>query len=89
MKLFNWLSITPGINADLERSKLENTTYALPHVQNEIINIGKNIIKKYLVDKIRSANHFLIMVDEVISFNKEVIDLCVQFVNHDIREVFL
>ena len=33
------------INARLERPKLKNTTYASPHVQNEIINSGKNIIK--------------------------------------------
>ena len=40
------------INAHLERPKLKNTTtYASPYVQNEIINIGKNITKKYLVDK--------------------------------------
>ena len=39
------------INARLERPKLKNTTYASPHVQNEIINSGKNIIKKYFVDK--------------------------------------
>ena len=62
------------MNAYLERPKLKNTLYTSPHVQNEIINIGKNIIKKHLVDTIRSANHFLIMVDEITSFNKEVID---------------
>ena len=33
------------INARLERPKLKNTTYASPHVQNEIINLGKNIMK--------------------------------------------
>ena len=31
---------------------------------------------------------FFIMVDEITSFNKEVIHLCVQFVHHDIREDF-
>ena len=36
------------INAHLERPKLKNTMYASPHVQNEIINIGKSLIKKYL-----------------------------------------
>ena len=29
-----------------------------------------------------------IIVDEITSFNKEVIHLCVWFVNHDIREDF-
>ena len=33
------------INACLERPKLKNTTYTSPHIQNEIINSGKNIIK--------------------------------------------
>ena len=33
------------INACLKRPKLKNITYASPHVQNEIINSGKNIIK--------------------------------------------
>ena len=92
----NYVSINEGIelakhnsiiNAHFARPKLKNTTYASLYVQNEIINIGENIIKKYLVDKIRSANHFLIMVDEI-TFNKEVIDLCVQFVNCGIREDF-
>ena len=32
------------INAHLERPKLKNTMYASPYVQNDIINIGKNII---------------------------------------------
>ena len=78
------------INAHLERPKLKNTTYTSPHVQNELINLGKNIIKKYLVDKIRSTNQFLIMVDEITSFNKEIVDLCVvRFVNYDIRDDFL
>ena len=77
------------INAHLERPKLKNTTYASPHIQNEVINLGNNIIKKYLVDKIKSTNQFLIMVDEITSFNKEVIHLCFRFVNHDIREDFL
>ena len=44
------------INAHLERPKLKNTTYTSLHVQNEIINIGKNIIKKYLVVTISSVN---------------------------------
>ena len=56
-----FLSINGGIqlakhnsvkNSLPERPKLKNSTYASLHVQNEIINIGKNIIKKYLVDKI-------------------------------------
>ena len=33
------------INAHFERPKLKNTTYeSSPHIQNEVINLGKNII---------------------------------------------
>ena len=46
------------INAHLERLKLKNTTYTSPHVQNEIINIGKNVIKKYLVYKNKKCKSF-------------------------------
>ena len=47
------------------------------------------MIKKYFVDKIRSVHYFLIMVDKITTFNREIIYLCVQFINHDIREDFL
>ena len=72
----------PAINAHLESPKLRNASYVSPHIQNELINIiGKNIIQK----------HFSIMVDEITSFNKEVMPLCVRFVdsNRNIREEFL
>ena len=88
MKLFNRLNITQSLRAHLVRPKLKNTMYALPHVENEIIKMGKNIIKKYLVDRIRSSNNFFRLVDEIISFNKEVINLCVQFVNHSNQRGF-
>ena len=82
----------PTINAHLESPKLRNASYISPHIQNELINIiGKNIIQKHLVNEVVSAKHFLIMIDEITSFNKEVMPLCVRFVdsNHDIREEFL
>ena len=60
-----------------------------PTYKIKIIISGKNIIKNYLVDKIRITNNFFIMVDEITSFNKEIIHLCVQFVHHDIRGDFL
>ena len=81
----------PAINAHLESSKLRNASYVSPHIQNELINIiGKNIIQKHLVNEVVSAKHFSIMVDEITSFNKEVMPLCVRFVdsNRDIREEF-
>ena len=82
----------PVINAHLESPKLRNVSYISPHIQNELINIiGKNIIQKHLVNEVVSAKHFSIMVDEITSFNKEVMPLCVRFVdsNPDIREEFL
>ena len=82
----------PAINAHLESPKLRNASYVSPHIQNELINIiGKNIIQKHLVNEVVSAKHFSIMVDGITSFNKEVMPLCVRFVdsNRDIREEFL
>ena len=40
------------INAHLERPKLKNIMYASPHVQNGIINIGKNIIRNICLIKL-------------------------------------
>ena len=65
MKVFNWLSIIPS-------SKAKESHCASPHTQNEIINVGDNIIRIYLIDKISSTNNSLIMVDEITSFNKEL-----------------
>ena len=82
----------PAINAHLESPKLRNPSYVSPHIQNEFINIlGKNIIQKHLVNEVVSAKHISIMVDEITSFNEEVMPLCVRFVdsNHDIRKEFL
>ena len=82
----------PAINAHLESPKLRNASYISPHIKNELIKIiGKNIIQKHLVNEVVSAKHFLIMVDEITSFNKEVMPLCVRCVdsNRDIREEFL
>ena len=53
-------------------------SYVSWHIQNEFINIiGKNIIQKHLVNEVISEEHFSIMVDEITSFKKEVMPLCV------------
>ena len=46
------------------------------------------MIKKYFVNEIKVHIIFLIMVDKITTFNREINYLCVQFVNHDIREDF-
>ena len=72
----------PAINAHLESPKLRNASYVSPHIQNELLNIiGKNINQKHLVNEVVSAKYFSIMVDEITSFNREVMPLCVQFVD--------
>lgn len=67
-------------------------TYLSPQTQNEIIDIiGKRIIQNSIVAEVKQAPFYSILVDEVTSFNRESMPLCVRFVdvNKDIREEFL
>ena len=49
----------PALHAHLESLELKIALYISPHVLNQISNTrGKNMIPKYLIDKVRSARHF-------------------------------
>ena len=79
----------PILKGHLENPRQRNATYVSPRIQNEIIDIiGKNIIQKSILEQIRKAKYFSIMVDEVTSHNTEVMPLCIRFVDSDkhIRE---
>lgn len=53
----------------LEEPRQSNAIYLSPHTQNELIDIiGKNIIQKSLLEEVKQARFFSIMVDEVTSF---------------------
>ena len=80
------------VKKHLEKPCQSNATYLSPDTQNQLIDIiGKKIIQKSLVDEVKKAKFFTILVDEVTSFNTEIMPLCVRFVdaNSDIREEFL
>ena len=82
----------PILKGHLEKPRQKNATYISPRIQNEIIDIiGKNIIQKSIVEEIRQAKFFSVLVDEVTSYNTEVMPLCIRFVDKDkcIREEFI
>ena len=70
-------------------SSLKNATYLSPRIQNELIVImGVHIIQRKLVDEIKKAKLFTILVDEVSSQHVEQMPLCICFVDNSsaIRE---
>ena len=76
----------------METPKLQNATCLSHQTQNEMIDvIGKRIIQAKLVQEVKDAQIYTIMVDEVTSHNVELMPLCIRFVdkNHDIREELL
>ena len=76
----------------LEHPAMRNATYLSPDSQNKIIDIiGKQMIRQPILDEVKRAKFFSIMVDEVTAHNKEQMPLCVRFVdgNRNIREEFL
>ena len=72
----------PILKNHLEKPKLRNATYISPRIQNELIDIiGKCIIQKSIIDEIKKAKYFSVMVDEVTSHNQEIMPLCIRFVD--------
>lgn len=82
----------PILKKHLQKPRQRNATYLSPHTQNELIDIiGKNIIQSDIIKEIQKAVCYSIIVDEVTSHNKEVMPICIRFVdeNKNIREEFL
>jgi hypothetical protein len=70
----------------------KNATYLSPTTQNQILNIlGQDIILNSLISEVQEAGFYAVMADEVTSHNREVLALCVRFVdsNLNIREEFI
>ena len=64
-------------------------TYLSPQIQNELIDIlGNDIILTSIINEIKEAKFYAILVDEATSHNVEQMTLYIQFVdkNRDIRE---
>ena len=80
------------LEAHLDTPRMRNATYMSGETQNQLAEtIGKDIIQQSLVQEVREATFFTIMVDEVTSHNNEVMPLCVRFIDRErnIREEFL
>ena len=80
------------IKMHIEHPSLKNATYLSPRIQNELIVImGVHIIQRKLVDEIKKAKLFTVLVDEVSSHHVEQMPLCIRFVDDSsaIREEFL
>ena len=76
----------------LDVPKLRNATYLSPEIQNEMIDvIGNKIIQHSIVQEVRNAQIYTIMVDEVTSHNTNMMPVCIPFVdkNLNIREELL
>ena len=61
----------------LEKPCQSNATYLSPDTQNKLLDIIGKIIQKSLVDDVKQAKFFTILVNEVTSFNTEIMPLCV------------
>ena len=80
------------LKAHLVKPRQKNATYISSKIQNEIIDInGKEIILRSIIEEIQKAKFFSVMVDEVTSYNKEHVPLCIRFVDSkkSIREEFI
>ena len=76
------MNCDPILKNHLERPHLRNATYLSPQTQNKIIDIiGKRMIQKSIVAEVKQAPFYSILVDEVTSFNREFMPLCVRFVD--------
>ena len=79
----------PILKKHLQKPRQRNATYLSPHTQNELIDIiGKSIIQSDIVKEIQKTVYYSIIVDEVTSHNKEVMPICIRFVdeNKNIQE---
>ena len=69
-----------------------HVTYMSPLIQDEVIEIiGQGIILKNLLEEIKAAKLYSIIVDEITSHNKEQLALYARFIdkNNDVREDFI
>lgn len=76
----------------LDMPKLKNATYLSPETQNEMIDvIGQRVIKSKIVQEVKDARIYTIMVNEVTSGNTELMPVCIRFVDKEltVREELL
>lgn len=71
---------SPELKAHLENSP-RNARYLSPKIQNELIKINADLIRKSIVDECNASLFWSIMVDETTDVStKERVSICVQYV---------
>ncbi|XP_071483383.1 52 kDa repressor of the inhibitor of the protein kinase-like [Diadema antillarum] len=72
-------------------ARTNTSRYTSPLSQNELISAIASFITEDLVHEIQEAKFYCVMADEVTSHNKEIMALCIRFVDKErnIREEFL
>ena len=73
-------------NSDIKEHLIngpKNTKYTSKTVQNEILGIAANQIRDYYRSCLRKSPHFSIMADEVTSHGKEILAVCLRFLEID------
>ena len=71
---------------------MRNVTHMSPQTQNELSKVmGKHIVLRTIVDELKVARWYAILVNEVTSHNTEHLAICARFIDqsNDIREEFL
>ena len=80
------------LHQHMEQPAMKNCTYQSPQIQNQLIEIiGKEIIQKQIIDEVKKAKFYSLMVDEVTSHNTEQLSMCLRFVDEErnLREEFV
>ena len=66
----------PSLEAHLKNPRMRNATYLSSQTQNDLAEvIGKDFIQKSILQEVRDAPFFSVIVDEVTSHNKEIMPL--------------
>ena len=81
----------PVIQQHLLHPQKRNAQYLSADIQNEVIQIIGDTIRQGILDEVTAAKYFTLMADEAESHNKQIMPLCVRFVDKydNIREEFL
>ena len=71
----------PVLQEHLEEPFWKDVIYLSPTSQNEMIDIGKNIILVTFVDGVEKAGMHSISTDEVTSSNDEILSICMRYLD--------
>ena len=75
----------------LQAPSMQNATYTLPKIQNDLIDVMAKQILDGIIDEVNESPYYSILAVEVTSHNIEYLSVCVRFLDQqkNIREEFL